>query len=65
VAIVIEPLPLVTDIPVPAVNVVRVKFVPLPMSNAPFAGVEVRPVPPPAMPKVPKAGALAPADIKG
>jgi hypothetical protein len=43
---VIEPAPFVIVILLPAVNVVRVNPVPLPISKAPFAGVEVRPVPP-------------------
>ena len=45
-ATVIAPEVLVIETPVPAVNVVRVNPVPLPISSAPFAGVEVRPVPP-------------------
>lgn len=45
-ATVIEPDPFVTVMPDPAVKVVRVKPVPFPMSNAPFAGVDERPVPP-------------------
>ena len=52
-AMVIDPEALVTVIPVPAVNVVLVKPVPLPMSNAPFAGVVVSPVPPFATATVP------------
>ena len=44
--IVIAPELLVTEIPVPAVNVDSVNPVPLPISNAPFAGVEDNPVPP-------------------
>jgi hypothetical protein len=44
--IVIAPEALVMVTPVPAVSVVRVKPVPLPMSNSPLAGVVVRPVPP-------------------
>ena len=52
-AIEIEPAPLVMVIPVPCVRVVRVKPVPLPMSSAPLAGVDVRPVPPFAMGNVP------------
>jgi hypothetical protein len=51
-AIVIEPDAFVTVIPVPAVNVVRVNPVPLPISNAPLAGVDVKPVPPEATAKV-------------
>jgi hypothetical protein len=39
--------------PLPAVRVVRVKPVPLPMSIAPLAGVEVNPVPPLATANVP------------
>jgi hypothetical protein len=42
----IVPAPLVIDIPVPAVNVDRVKPVPFPMFKAPFTGVEESPVPP-------------------
>jgi hypothetical protein len=42
----IEPAPFVTVTPVPAVKVVRVNPVPLPISSAPFAGVVVSPVPP-------------------
>jgi hypothetical protein len=49
----IEPTPLDIETPLPAVNVARVKPVPLPMSNAPFAGVVVNPVPPFAIGKVP------------
>ena len=49
-AMLIEPAPLVTLIAVPAVSVVRVNPAPLPMSNAPLAGVVVRPVPPYATP---------------
>ena len=45
-AIVIAPAALVIETPEPAVNVVLVNPVPLPMSNAPFAGVVVSPVPP-------------------
>ena len=45
---VIAPDALVMEIPVPADSVVRVNPDPLPMSNAPFAGVDVRPVPPEA-----------------
>jgi hypothetical protein len=52
-AIVMLPAPLVTVMPEPAVRVVLVKFVPLPMSKAPLAGVEVRPVPPLATGNVP------------
>ena len=52
-AMVIEPLALVTLMPVPAVNVVRVNPVPLPMSKAPLAGVVVNPVPPLATGNVP------------
>ena len=51
--IVIEPAALVIVTPEPAVNVVRVKPVPLPMSNAPLAGVVVKPVPPFATATVP------------
>ena len=46
------PAPFVIVIFEPAVKVVRVKPVPLPMSIAPFAGVEVKPVPPAATPRV-------------
>ena len=56
-AIEIDPAPLVIVMPLPAVSVVRVNPVPLPMSNAPFAGVEERPVPPPAMGTRPQEGA--------
>ena len=49
----IEPAPLEIETPLPAVNVARVKPAPLPMSNAPFAGVVVNPVPPFAIGKVP------------
>jgi len=52
-AIVIEPAALVIVTLEPAVSVVRVKPVPLPISNAPFAGVVVRPVPPLAIGNVP------------
>ena len=52
-AIEIEPAPLVTLMAVPAVNVVRVKPVPLPISSAPLAGVVVKPVPPLATASVP------------
>ena len=45
-AIVIEPEALVTVIPKPAVSVVRVNPVPLPIFKAPFAGVLDSPVPP-------------------
>lgn len=45
-AMVMPPAELVIVTPEPAVRVVRVKPVPLPMSSAPFTGVEVRPVPP-------------------
>ena len=51
--IVIAPDALVMLTPEPAVNVVRVKPVPLPMSNAPLAGVLVKPVPPLAIGNVP------------
>ena len=51
--IVIAPEAFVIVTPVPAVNVVRVKPVPLPISNAPFAGVVVKPVPPLAIATVP------------
>jgi hypothetical protein len=50
---VIAPDALVMEIPVPADSVVRVNPDPLPMSNAPFAGVDVRPVPPLATGSVP------------
>jgi hypothetical protein len=52
-AILIVPAPLVIVIPVPWVSVVLVKFVPLPISRAPLAGVEDRPVPPLATFNVP------------
>ena len=52
-AIVMPPDALVMVIPLPAVNVVRVKPVPLPISNCPFVGVAVKPVPPLAIGKVP------------
>jgi len=52
-AIEIEPEPFVIVTPEPAVNVVRVNPVPFPMSNAPFAGVDVSPVPPLATATVP------------
>ncbi len=52
-AIVIEPAPLVMLTFAPAVSVVRVNPVPLPISKAPFDGVEVSPVPPLATGKVP------------
>ena len=45
-AMVMPPAVLVMLTPEPAVSVVRVKPVPLPMSRAPFTGVEDRPVPP-------------------
>jgi hypothetical protein len=51
-AIVIEPAPLVMVTFDPAVSVVRVKPVPLPISSAPFAGVLVSPVPPLATARV-------------
>jgi hypothetical protein len=50
---VIAPDALVMEIPVPADSVVRVNPDPLPMSNAPFAGVDVKPVPPLATGSVP------------
>ena len=52
-AILIPPALLVIVMFVPAVNVVRVKPVPLPMSKAPLAGVVVSPVPPFAIGRVP------------
>ena len=62
-AIVIEPEALVIVTPVPAVNVVRVNPVPLPISSAPFAGVVVSPVPPLATATVPVTlAALPPRD---
>ena len=62
-AIVIEPEALVIVTPVPAVNVVRVNPVPLPISSAPFAGVVVNPVPPLATATVPVTfNALPPMD---
>jgi len=45
-AILMPPALFVIDTPEPAVRVVRVKPVPLPMSSAPLAGVVARPVPP-------------------
>ena len=45
-AMVIDPGAFVIVTLEPAVNVVRVNPVPLPMSNTPFAGVVVSPVPP-------------------
>lgn len=51
-AIEIPPALFVIDTPEPAVKVVRVKLVPLPMSNAPLAGVVVNPVPPEATARV-------------
>ena len=39
-AIVIEPLPFVTDMPLPGVIVAKVKPDPLPMSSLPFAAVD-------------------------
>ena len=59
-AIVIEPDAFVMLTPLPAVNVVRVNPVPLPMSSAPFAGVVVRPVPPEATAKVADSPAAVP-----
>jgi hypothetical protein len=53
-AIDIAPEVLVIAIPVPAVNVVLVKPVPLPISKAPFAGVVINPVPPLVTGKVPE-----------
>jgi hypothetical protein len=58
-AIVMLPLAFVMVILLPAVSVVRVNPVPLPMSSAPFDGVEVKPVPPFATAKVP-ASVIAP-----
>jgi hypothetical protein len=52
-AIVIAPEEFVIVTLLPAVNVVRVNPVPLPMSNAPFAGVVVKPVPPLATGRMP------------
>ena len=52
-AILIPPALLVIVMFVPAVKVVRVNPVPLPMSKAPLAGVVVKPVPPLATGKVP------------
>ena len=52
-AMVIEPEPLVTDIPVPAVSVALVNPVPFPMSSCPLVGVLVKPVPPLAIGNVP------------
>jgi hypothetical protein len=51
--IVIDPEPLVIEIPVPAVKVLLVNPVPFPISKAPLVGVEVKPVPPFAIGKVP------------
>jgi hypothetical protein len=45
-AMVMPPDVLVTDIPVPAVNVVRVNPDPFPISKAPLLGVVASPVPP-------------------
>ena len=59
-AIVIPPAEFVIVMFAPAVNVVRVKPVPLPMSNAPLAGVEVKPVPPFATATVPVTLAAVP-----
>ena len=59
-AIEMLPAPLVMLIPDPAVNVVRVKPVPLPMSIWPFVGVLVRPVPPFATATVPVTFAALP-----
>lgn len=52
-AIVMPPAELVTVMPEPAVSTARVNPVPLPMSNWPFVGVAVRPVPPLAIGSVP------------
>ena len=52
-AIVMPPALLVMVTFEPAVNVVRVNPVPLPISSAPLAGVVVKPVPPLAIGKVP------------
>ena len=52
-AIEMPPAELVMVTPEPAVKVVRVNPVPLPISKAPFTGVVVRPVPPLAIGKVP------------
>ena len=52
-AMLMPPALFVIDTPEPAVRVVRVKPVPLPMSSAPLAGVVVRPVPPLAIGNVP------------
>jgi hypothetical protein len=46
VAMLMPPAELVIAIPEPAVNVVNVKPVPLPIATCPFVGVEVKPVPP-------------------
>ena len=48
----------------PAVSVVRVNPVPLPISNAPLAGVVVRPVPPLATANVP-AAVIVPEEVTG
>lgn len=53
-AMVIPPAEFVIVTPEPAVSVVRVNPVPLPMSRAPLTGVEDRPVPPLAMGKIPE-----------
>jgi hypothetical protein len=50
---VIEPAALVIETPGPAVNVVRVKPEPVPISIAPTAGAEDRPVPPLETPRTP------------
>ena len=52
-AMVMLPAELVIEIFEPAVSVVRVNPDPLPISNAPLAGVVVKPVPPLATASVP------------
>jgi hypothetical protein len=59
-AIVIAPEEFVMVTLLPAVNVALVNPVPLPMSNAPFAGVVVNPVPPLATATVPVTLAAVP-----
>ena len=60
-AMVMPPALLVMVMFEPAVRVVRVKPVPLPISNAPLAGVVVKPVPPLATATVPVTLAALPA----
>ena len=59
-AIVMPPAELVMVMLAPAVSVVRVNPVPLPISRAPLAGVEVKPVPPFATATVPVTLAAVP-----